>query len=69
MARLYSEAITHTVLATDLTHPIIRFLYFGSTFAITEIDGVRIIGPDVCDLIQKVPGTRKSNADDVSSPP
>ncbi|CAK5269240.1 unnamed protein product [Mycena citricolor] len=27
----------------------------GPTFAVTEPDGVRIIGPDVCDLIQKVP--------------
>ena len=25
-------------------------------FVITELDGVRIIGSDVCDFIQKVPG-------------
>lgn len=24
-------------------------------FAVTEPDGVRIIGPDVCDFLQKVP--------------
>lgn len=34
-----------------------RYLYFGSLFAVTEIDGVRVISGDVCDLIQKVPCT------------
>ncbi|KJA15614.1 hypothetical protein HYPSUDRAFT_1068261 [Hypholoma sublateritium FD-334 SS-4] len=29
--------------------------YMGSTFAITEIDGVRVINEDVCDFIQIVP--------------
>ena len=32
-----------------------RYFYPGTTFAITEIDGVRIISSDQCDLIQKVP--------------
>ena len=32
-----------------------RYTYAGTTFAITEIDGVRVISSDVCDLIQKVP--------------
>jgi len=34
-----------------------RYFYPGSAFVITELDGVKIVGPDVCDLIQKVPGT------------
>lgn len=34
-----------------------RYFYSGSTFVVTELDGVRIMGPDVCDFIQKVPGT------------
>jgi vacuolar protein sorting-associated protein 16 len=33
-----------------------RYFYTGPTFAVTEIDGVRIVSPDVCDFIQKVPG-------------
>jgi hypothetical protein len=33
-----------------------RYFYSGPTFAVTEVDGVRIVGPDVCDFIQKVPG-------------
>ncbi|KAG5349257.1 hypothetical protein C0989_004971 [Termitomyces sp. Mn162] len=33
----------------------LKFLHSGPTFAITESDGVRIIGPDICDMIQKVP--------------
>lgn len=36
-----------------------RYFYIGSTFAITEMDGVRLIGQEVCDLIQKVPGALK----------
>lgn len=32
------------------------YIYYGQTFAITEMDGVRILGQDSCDLIQKVPG-------------
>jgi len=33
-----------------------RYYYSGTTFAVTEPDGVRIIGSDTCDFIQKVPG-------------
>ncbi|KAF8633488.1 hypothetical protein AX15_001412 [Amanita polypyramis BW_CC] len=33
----------------------LEYYYSGSTFAVTEPDGVRIIGPDACDFIQKVP--------------
>lgn len=33
-----------------------RYYYTGATIAITEQDGVRIIGPDSCDFIEKVPG-------------
>lgn len=32
------------------------YLYFGATFVVTESDGARVIGQDVCDFIQKVPG-------------
>lgn len=38
-----------------------RYSYAGTTFAITEIDGVRVISSDVCDLIQKVPGNSFSS--------
>lgn len=37
-----------------------RYFYSGPIFAVTELDGVRVIGPDVCDFIQKVPGTDHS---------
>lgn len=33
-----------------------RYFYAGPTFAITESDGVRIISPDTCEFLQKVPG-------------
>ena len=33
-----------------------RYFYAGPTFAVTELDGVRVIGGDTCDFIQKVPG-------------
>ena len=42
-------------LFLDLTFMVFRYFYFGSTFAITEIDGVRIVSSDVSDLVQKVP--------------
>ena len=32
-----------------------RYHHSGPTVAVTESDGVRIIGPDVCDMVQKVP--------------
>ncbi|TFY83531.1 hypothetical protein EWM64_g490 [Hericium alpestre] len=38
----------------------LQYFYAGSTFAITEIDGVRIIGPDVSDFVQKVPAASVS---------
>ncbi|KAG5732305.1 Vacuolar protein sorting-associated protein 16 like protein [Termitomyces sp. T112] len=38
----------------------LKFLHSGPTFAITESDGVRIIGPDICDMIQKVPKSSMS---------
>ncbi|KDR80313.1 hypothetical protein GALMADRAFT_62817 [Galerina marginata CBS 339.88] len=38
----------------------LRYSYVGSTFAITELDGVRVLGQDVCDLIQKVPASTLS---------
>ncbi|KZT04540.1 vacuolar protein sorting-associated protein 16 [Laetiporus sulphureus 93-53] len=33
----------------------LQYFYSGPTFAITETDGVRVVGPDSCDFIQKVP--------------
>ena len=30
--------------------------YYGRSFAVTEMDGIRILSQDSCDLIQKVPG-------------
>ncbi|PCH35379.1 vacuolar protein sorting-associated protein 16 [Wolfiporia cocos MD-104 SS10] len=32
----------------------LQYFYSGPTFAITETDGVRIVGPDSCDFIHKV---------------
>jgi hypothetical protein len=40
---------------TDTKH---RYYYTGPTFAVTEVDGVRVIAADACDLIQKVPGNK-----------
>ncbi|KAK7437898.1 Vacuolar protein sorting-associated protein 16 [Stygiomarasmius scandens] len=39
---------------------ILQYFYTGNTFAVTEPDGVRIISPDVCELIQKVPAPNLS---------
>ncbi|KAL1696024.1 Vps16, C-terminal region-domain-containing protein [Schizophyllum commune] len=33
----------------------LQFFYPGSAFVVTEPDGIRVVGPDVCDFIQKVP--------------
>ncbi|PFH49934.1 hypothetical protein AMATHDRAFT_146515 [Amanita thiersii Skay4041] len=33
----------------------LQYFYNGPTFTVTENDGVRIVGPDTCDFIQKVP--------------
>ncbi|KAJ7598995.1 Vps16, N-terminal region-domain-containing protein [Mycena floridula] len=38
----------------------LEYIYVGSTFALTELDGIRIIASDVCDLIQKVPASTLS---------
>ncbi|KAJ7740038.1 Vps16, C-terminal region-domain-containing protein [Mycena maculata] len=38
----------------------LEYSYSGPTFVVTEPDGVRILGPDVCDLIQKVPKSSAS---------
>ncbi|EIN08291.1 vacuolar assembling/sorting protein VPS16 [Punctularia strigosozonata HHB-11173 SS5] len=38
----------------------LRYYYSGPTFAITEPDGVRIIGPDSCDFVEKVPSSTLS---------
>lgn len=38
----------------------LEYYYTGNTFAVTEPDGVRIFGADVCDLIQKVPASTLS---------
>ncbi|KAF9530298.1 vacuolar assembling/sorting protein VPS16 [Crepidotus variabilis] len=39
---------------------ILQYFYSGPTFAITELDGVRVIGQEVCDFIQKVPASTLS---------
>lgn len=36
----------------------LRYYYSGPTFAVTEVDGVRVIAADACDFIQKVPGAK-----------
>ncbi|KAJ7269847.1 vacuolar assembling sorting protein VPS16 [Mycena rebaudengoi] len=38
----------------------LEYSYSGPTFVVTEPDGVRVMGPDVCDLIQKVPTSSAS---------
>ncbi|KAF9219507.1 vacuolar assembling sorting protein VPS16 [Gyrodon lividus] len=38
----------------------LSYFYVGATFAVTEIDGVRVIGQEVCDFIQKVPASSMS---------
>ncbi|KAI1794480.1 vacuolar protein sorting-associated protein 16 [Ganoderma leucocontextum] len=38
----------------------LQYFYPGSTFAVTEPDGIRIIGPDTCDFVQKVPASSAS---------
>ncbi|KAF8800582.1 vacuolar assembling/sorting protein VPS16 [Phlegmacium glaucopus] len=38
----------------------LHYFYHGQTFAITEMDSVRILGHDSCDLIQKVPASTLS---------
>ncbi|KAG5651836.1 hypothetical protein H0H81_007242 [Sphagnurus paluster] len=38
----------------------LTFPHSGPTFAVTEPDGVRVIGPEVCDMIQKVPASSLS---------
>ncbi|KIY70700.1 vacuolar assembling/sorting protein VPS16 [Cylindrobasidium torrendii FP15055 ss-10] len=35
----------------------LQYIYGGPVFAVSEPDGVRIMGPDTCDLIQKVPAS------------
>ena len=42
---------------TDTKH---RYYYAGPTFAVTEVDGVRVTAADACDFIQKVPGNKAS---------
>nr|GAT52933.1 vacuolar protein sorting vps16 [Mycena chlorophos] len=38
----------------------LEYYYSGPSFAVTEPDGVRVIVPDACDLIQKVPAASAS---------
>ncbi|TBU23025.1 Vps16, N-terminal region-domain-containing protein [Dichomitus squalens] len=33
----------------------LQYFYSGSAFAVTEPDGIRIVSPDTCDVVQKVP--------------
>ncbi|KAI0278094.1 vacuolar assembling/sorting protein VPS16 [Russula aff. rugulosa BPL654] len=38
----------------------LQYYYTGPTFTVTEVDGVRVIAADACDLIQKVPASSVS---------
>ncbi|KAH8987853.1 vacuolar assembling/sorting protein VPS16 [Lactarius akahatsu] len=38
----------------------LQYFYSGPTFAVTELDGIRVIGGDTCDFIQKVPASSVS---------
>ncbi|KAG9314973.1 vacuolar assembling sorting protein VPS16 [Chiua virens] len=38
----------------------LRYFYIGAMFAVTELDGVRVIGQEVSDFIQKVPASSMS---------
>ncbi|KAL6303033.1 vacuolar protein sorting-associated protein 16 [Sparassis latifolia] len=38
----------------------LQYFYTGPTFVITEADGIRVIGPDSCDFLQKVPAASVS---------
>ncbi|TDL22763.1 vacuolar protein sorting-associated protein 16 [Rickenella mellea] len=38
----------------------LSFFYTGAVHAVSELDGVRVVGPDVCDFIQKVPASTLS---------
>ena len=57
-------AVWRYITVSPVHHPFVlglkpsyRYFYSGPTFVITELDGVRVMGPDVCDFVQKVPGT------------
>lgn len=41
----------------NLTKYQFSFFYSGPTYAISEVDGIRVFAPDVCDFIQKVPAS------------
>ncbi|KAJ2936767.1 hypothetical protein H1R20_g334, partial [Candolleomyces eurysporus] len=51
---------SNLVLLVGPSGDTIPFTYAGSTFVVTEMDGVRVISSDVCDLIQKVPASTLS---------
>ncbi|KAG1862098.1 Vps16, C-terminal region-domain-containing protein [Suillus subalutaceus] len=53
----------------NLAGETLRYLYLGATFVVTEADGARVIGQDVCDFIQETssvsifrPGSTSSSA-------
>ena len=48
------------VLLVGPSSDTIPYTYTGTVLAVTELDGVRIISSDVCDLIQKVPASTLS---------
>ncbi|KAF6745417.1 vacuolar assembling/sorting protein VPS16 [Ephemerocybe angulata] len=51
---------TNLVLLVGPSGETIPYHYGSSTFAVTELDGVRVMSTDVCDLIQKVPASTLS---------
>ncbi|KAI0792484.1 vacuolar protein sorting-associated protein 16 [Abortiporus biennis] len=38
----------------------LQYFYAGPTFAVTETDGIRVVGPETCEFIQKVPASSVS---------
>lgn len=39
----------------------IKFSYEGPIFLISEVDGVRIMSADKCEMLQRVPGKAQQN--------
>jgi hypothetical protein len=47
----------HNLQEQEFIFYLLRHVYAGATAAITEMDGVRVIGQETSNFIQKVPGT------------
>lgn len=56
----FGDTLRYTLTFSSVelcSHICISFFYPGATYSVSEIDGIRIIAPDVCDFIQKVPAS------------